>query len=95
MFVAGESKFADFTRGHAEMVPLPARKPKVAFAPAPVAEAEEEEEELVAVKGVLGIGEEAEAVVDVKEAGSQGALWGHSLPWRQGEGVPRPVHAHP
>ncbi len=63
--VAGEGKFADFTRGHAETVPLPVRKPKVA-APAPVAEAEEEEDELVAGMGGLAVVEEA--VVDVKEA---------------------------
>jgi len=64
---AGVGKFADFTKGHAETVPLPARKPKVAFAPAPVAEAEEEEDELVAGMGGLAVVEE-EVVADVKEA---------------------------
>ncbi len=58
---AGVGKFADFTKGRAETVPLLARQPKVAFAPAPVAEAEEEEDELMAGMGGLAVVEEAPA----------------------------------
>jgi hypothetical protein len=67
--VAGEGKFTDFTKGHAETVPLPARKPKVAFAPAPVAEAAEDDELVAGMEG-LAVAEavEEEAVADEEAA---------------------------